>query len=46
MVKTSMLICGTSINTTGSWSGEIWNKNQNGDLYPEYLYRYNLNTKW
>jgi diguanylate cyclase (GGDEF)-like protein/PAS domain S-box-containing protein len=25
------------INTTGAWEGEIWNKRQNGDIYPEYL---------
>ena len=23
------------LNETGSWSGEIWNKRKNGDIYPE-----------
>lgn len=26
-----------SINTTGSWSGELWNKRKNGECYPERL---------
>jgi diguanylate cyclase (GGDEF)-like protein/PAS domain S-box-containing protein len=26
-----------SINNTGAWSGEIWNKRKNGDVYPEHL---------
>lgn len=26
-----------SINTTGFWEGEIWNKRKNGDIYPEHL---------
>jgi diguanylate cyclase (GGDEF)-like protein/PAS domain S-box-containing protein len=26
-----------SINATGSWSGEIWNRRKNGEIYPEYL---------
>lgn len=26
-----------SINTTGGWSGEIWNKRKNGEVYPEHL---------
>jgi diguanylate cyclase (GGDEF)-like protein/PAS domain S-box-containing protein len=25
------------IQTTGSWSGEIWNKRRNGEIYPEHL---------
>lgn len=24
--------------TNGKWSGEIWNKNKKGDIYPEWLY--------
>ncbi len=27
----------TSINTTGEWKGEIWNKRKNGEQYPEWL---------
>ena len=30
-----------SINNTGSWTGEIWNKRKNGGIYPEIL---NINT--
>ena len=26
-----------SINTTGHWQGEIWNRRQNGDTYAEWL---------
>ncbi len=26
-----------SINRTGAWEGEIWNKRKNGEVYPEYL---------
>jgi diguanylate cyclase (GGDEF)-like protein/PAS domain S-box-containing protein len=26
-----------SINETGKWSGEIWNRRKNGDVYPEWL---------
>lgn len=26
-----------SINNTGSWQGEIWNRRRNGETYPEYL---------
>ncbi|MCO4798702.1 MAG: EAL domain-containing protein [Colwelliaceae bacterium] len=26
-----------SIETTGGWSGEIWNKKKNGDIFPEWL---------
>ena len=26
-----------SINNTGTWQGEIWNRRKNGDVYPEYL---------
>jgi diguanylate cyclase (GGDEF)-like protein/PAS domain S-box-containing protein len=26
-----------SINNTGVWAGEIWNKRKNGEVYPEYL---------
>jgi diguanylate cyclase (GGDEF)-like protein len=26
-----------SINQSGSWSGEIWNRRKNGELYPENL---------
>ena len=25
------------LNTTGTWEGEIWNKNKLGEIYPEYL---------
>lgn len=26
-----------ALNRTGQWSGEIWNKRKNGDIYPEWL---------
>ncbi len=26
-----------SINTLGTWDGEIWNRRKNGELYPEHL---------
>lgn len=26
-----------SLENTGVWDGEIWNKRKNGDIYPEYL---------
>ena len=26
-----------TIDRTGSWSGEIWNKRRNGEVYPEWL---------
>lgn len=26
-----------SINRTGAWQGEIWNRRKNGDIYPEWL---------
>jgi diguanylate cyclase (GGDEF)-like protein/PAS domain S-box-containing protein len=26
-----------SINCTGAWEGEIWNRRKNGDIYPEHL---------
>lgn len=26
-----------SVARTGSWEGEIWNRRQNGEIYPEYL---------
>jgi len=26
-----------SINGTGGWSGEIWNRRKNGEIYPEFL---------
>jgi diguanylate cyclase (GGDEF)-like protein/PAS domain S-box-containing protein len=26
-----------SINDTGVWEGEIWNRRKNGDIYPEHL---------
>jgi len=26
-----------SINDTGEWAGEIWNKRKNGEIYPEHL---------
>ncbi len=26
-----------SINSAGSWKGEIWNRRKNGEVYPEYL---------
>lgn len=26
-----------SLNTTGMWKGEIWNRRKNGEVYPEYL---------
>jgi diguanylate cyclase (GGDEF)-like protein/PAS domain S-box-containing protein len=25
------------LNTTGAWEGEVWNKRQNGEIFPEYL---------
>ncbi len=27
-----------SITTEGEWSGEIWNKRKNGEIYPQYLH--------
>ncbi|HLP99465.1 MAG TPA: diguanylate cyclase [Sideroxyarcus sp.] len=27
----------TSLNETGQWSGEIWNRRKNGEIYPEWL---------
>lgn len=27
----------SSIHTTGSWQGEIWNRRKNGEIYPEWL---------
>ena len=26
-----------SVNETGSWQGEIWNRRKNGEVYPEWL---------
>ncbi|MBW8079550.1 MAG: response regulator, partial [Gallionella sp.] len=26
-----------SINSTGTWDGEIWNRRKNGEIYPEHL---------
>lgn len=26
-----------SVDSTGAWQGEIWNKRKNGDVYPEHL---------
>ncbi|HIJ62938.1 MAG TPA: EAL domain-containing protein [Rhodospirillaceae bacterium] len=26
-----------SINSTGTWKGEIWNRRKNGEIYPEWL---------
>jgi len=26
-----------SINQSGSWEGEIWNRRKNGEIYPEYM---------
>ncbi|MEQ1599542.1 MAG: PAS domain S-box protein [Methylotenera sp.] len=26
-----------SINTTGRWSGEVWNRRKSGEVYPEHL---------
>lgn len=26
-----------SLNSTGSWQGEIWNKRKSGEIYPQYL---------
>jgi diguanylate cyclase (GGDEF)-like protein/PAS domain S-box-containing protein len=26
-----------SINTTGSWQGEVWNRRKNGEVFPEHL---------
>jgi len=26
-----------TINNTGTWSGEVWNKRKNGEIYPEQL---------
>ncbi|HEX5363656.1 MAG TPA: EAL domain-containing protein [Gallionella sp.] len=26
-----------SLNNTGTWAGEIWNRRKNGTIYPEYL---------
>lgn len=33
------------ILTTGIWSGEIWNKNKNGDIYPEHLKIFSVKDK-
>lgn len=27
-----------SLSQTGHWSGEIWNRRKNGEIYPEYLH--------
>ena len=27
----------SSINSTGAWDGEIWNRRKNGEIYPEHL---------
>jgi len=27
-----------SLDTTGKWQGEIWNKRKNGEVYPEHLH--------
>lgn len=27
----------TSINNTGTWQGEIWNRRKNGEVYPEWI---------
>jgi len=27
----------TSINDTGAWEGEIWNRHKNGEIYPQHL---------
>jgi diguanylate cyclase (GGDEF)-like protein/PAS domain S-box-containing protein len=27
----------TTINNTGAWAGEIWNRRKSGEVYPEYL---------
>jgi diguanylate cyclase (GGDEF)-like protein len=27
----------TSINSTGEWEGEIWNRRKSGEVYPEYM---------
>ncbi len=27
----------STINNTGTWSGEIWNRRKDGEIYPEYL---------
>lgn len=27
----------TTLTTKGQWSGEVWNKRKNGELYPEWL---------
>ena len=26
-----------SINATGAWRGEVWNRRKNGEVYPEWL---------
>jgi len=26
-----------AINTTGSWSGEVWDRRKNGEIYPQWL---------
>ena len=28
----------SSINTTGSWKGEIWNRRKNGEIYPQWAH--------
>lgn len=27
----------STLNATGTWEGEVWNKRKNGEIYPEYL---------
>ncbi|WP_262963693.1 EAL domain-containing protein [Methylobacter psychrophilus] len=27
----------STINSTGTWSGEIWNRRKSGEVYPEYM---------
>lgn len=27
----------SSVNSTGAWEGEIWNRRKNGDVFPEHL---------
>jgi len=27
----------TTLNTAGTWEGEIWDKRKNGEIYPQYL---------
>lgn len=35
--KSFFMLMWNTINTTGTWSGEIWNKRKNGSVFPAHL---------